>query len=138
MIIKTLFFLMLVNVWIYGCDADCMSCHPSLLKSGELDSEHKILKNCTACHVEKSGEENHGTCGADCFSCHPIDHIQPSNIKEHLILKDCIRCHLSLDKSLFNTVTPPTRKRDFFYKTNLMIFKHKKMRLRFHSHFLAF
>lgn len=87
----------------FACDANCVTCHPSLVKNGKMNGDHKILENCVNCHVKNPDEENHGACGADCFSCHKIEKIKPAKIKEHKILKKCISCHASLDKELFTT-----------------------------------
>jgi len=100
MFAKIISFLFLVNTISYGCDANCVSCHPKLVKNERIDSNHRILKNCIRCHTKRPDAENHKSCGTDCWSCHKIENVKPKNIKEHLVLKKCIECHLTLDKSL--------------------------------------
>ena len=58
--------------YIYACDANCVACHPKLIKNGKMDDDHKILNRCTRCHTAKENEESHSACGADCWRCHDI------------------------------------------------------------------
>ncbi len=87
---------------VFGCDANCIACHPKLIKNGRYDNNHKILKNCTRCHDSNKDNENHGACGADCWSCHDIQKISHIDIKEHRVLPQCILCHESINKHLFD------------------------------------
>ena len=87
---------------VFGCDADCLSCHPSLLKNGRYDSRHEILKECTKCHTKSKESDNHGVCGADCWSCHDIKRVGRTGIKEHESLQRCVSCHTKIDKHLLD------------------------------------
>lgn len=99
-----LFFVLFVfgvlNLQLFACDANCITCHPKLIKNGKMDKRHKILRKCVQCHTKKENETTHGVCGADCWSCHDIQKVSRVNIKEHRALQGCIDCHESIDKHL--------------------------------------
>jgi len=103
--VKKLIFCVLCIVSFYiqaeACDANCVACHPKLLKNGKMDSNHAILNRCLKCHTEKDSDKDHGSCGQDCWSCHDIQKVSAINISEHRILPKCIKCHQSIDKSFF-------------------------------------
>ncbi len=94
-------FALLIGTSLFGCDANCVTCHPKLLKNGVMDNNHKILERCVKCHTEKENESTHGACGADCWSCHDISKVGRIDIPEHRVLPTCIKCHESIDKHLF-------------------------------------
>lgn len=98
--LKLLTILLASNIVLFACDANCVVCHPKLIKSGKLDENHKILGRCTNCHTAKENEQAHGACGADCWQCHSIDEVNKIDIPEHKALPQCIKCHVSLDRSL--------------------------------------
>jgi len=102
MIKKAIPLMIFLSLNIFACDANCVACHPVLIKNGSMDSDHKILNNCVQCHIENKEEESHGSCGADCWSCHDIKKVSKIDIPEHKILKKCIKCHIGLDKQFFN------------------------------------
>jgi hypothetical protein len=86
---------------LLACDADCVVCHPTLIKNGSFDEDHKILKKCTRCHTAKDNDKTHDTCGADCWQCHDINKVGSLDISEHRALPGCIKCHESIDKNFF-------------------------------------
>ena len=101
--VYTLFLAMITTATAsYGCDANCLACHPKLAPNGKYDKNHAILKRCTNCHKEEPGKENHGACGADCWQCHDIQRVGKIDIVEHRVLAQCIQCHASVDKHLFD------------------------------------
>lgn len=98
--LKFLILLITSNIILFACDANCVVCHPVLVKNGELDKNHKILGRCTNCHTAKENEQAHSECGADCWQCHSVDEVNKIDIPEHKALPRCIKCHVSLDKNL--------------------------------------
>lgn len=99
---KILLVLLTSSFTLFACDANCVACHPKLLKNGKMDADHKILKKCTKCHTAKENEESHGACGVDCWKCHSISKVSEIDIPEHKVLPRCIKCHASLDEKLLN------------------------------------
>ena len=99
---KKIFLLnSILSVALFACDANCVTCHPSLVKNGKMDVNHKILNNCVRCHTPNEEQKSHDTCGADCWSCHDIKKVSKINIPEHKVLSKCIKCHVALDKQFF-------------------------------------
>lgn len=104
------FACFLFSVSLLACDANCVSCHPKLLKNGKIDSVHSILESCTQCHTEKENESSHGACGADCWSCHDISQVNKIDVPQHKVLPKCIKCHQSINKHLLEGTTEETGK----------------------------
>ena len=102
-------FLMFLSFKLFGCDANCLACHPNLEKNGKLDANHQILRSCTNCHVQEEGKEDHGACGVDCWQCHDITKVNKVPVKEHKVLPKCIKCHESIDKSLLQDTLVPNK-----------------------------
>jgi len=100
MIKKFLILIFLIINIIYACDGDCVKCHPILIKSGHLDNNHKILKDCINCHKTTSNDlDKMGSlCGQDCWECHNMKKVMKIPIKEHFVLSKCIKCHKKLNK----------------------------------------
>lgn len=96
-----------MRVSLFACDANCVTCHPKLLKNGVMDDNHKILERCTKCHTEEKSSNDHGACGQDCWSCHDITKVNKVDIPEHRILPTCIKCHESINKHLFVPSSDP-------------------------------
>lgn len=98
---KLIFIITFISTILLACDGDCMKCHPSLMKSGSLDSDHKILKDCINCHQVSSNDLNRmgSLCGQDCWQCHNVNDVMKIQNKEHLALEQCISCHKKLDKN---------------------------------------
>lgn len=90
--------LLLSATLAFGCDANCTTCHPDLIKNGKMDQEHQILKRCTNCHKEDKEGSSHSACGEDCWDCHSIQKVSKIEIKEHKVLPRCINCHSKLKK----------------------------------------
>ena len=99
--------ILLMRVSLFACDANCVTCHPKLLKNGVMDDNHKILERCTKCHTEEKSSNDHGACGQDCWSCHDITKVNKVDIPEHRILPTCIKCHESINKHLFVPSSDP-------------------------------
>jgi len=104
MISKILYlsFMFLTAMQLFACDANCVTCHPNLLKDGEMDSNHAILNRCKKCHTKQEDSEDHGACGQDCWSCHDISKVDMINVPEHKVLPSCIKCHQNINKSFFD------------------------------------
>lgn len=98
---KLILLIVFILAPLLACDGDCMKCHPSLLESGSLDSNHKIMRECINCHqVSNEDLSRMGSlCGQDCWQCHNVDDVMKIKNKEHLALEKCISCHKKLDKS---------------------------------------
>jgi hypothetical protein len=81
----------------FGCESDCLQCHPKLQpleenRSNPLYRYHNFLKSCTKCHPNhKSGKVEE--CGADCFQCHSREKLVKTPVIEHQKLKSCTQCH---------------------------------------------
>lgn len=102
---STILFIFILFFFVHkaiACDANCVACHPSLVKNGEMDNDHAILDRCSRCHTEKESDKDHGACGADCWSCHDIKQVSAVDIPEHRVLAKCIKCHQSIDKNFFS------------------------------------
>ena len=106
--LKYIVIFLAIIVRLVACDGDCVKCHPILIKSGSLDSDHKILSKCINCHKITSNDlEKMGSlCGQDCWECHSIKKVMSIKNKEHEALNKCIECHIKLDKNdLFEGIT---------------------------------
>ena len=108
---------LLIQTSIFACDANCVTCHPKLLKNGAMDNNHKILERCIKCHTKDEDNKNHGSCGQDYWPCHDITKVNKVDIPEHRILPTCIKCHESINKHLFvpsnNTFSQKTLQTSF-------------------------
>ncbi len=102
-----IFLILFSHLSVFGCDANCLTCHPKLAQNGKYDKNHTILKRCTACHKQDPNKEDHGACGADCWQCHDIQKVKGINIPEHKVLAKCVKCHESVDKHLFEKKGSP-------------------------------
>jgi len=102
LIVFLLTFAVVNNV--FACDGDCMKCHPTLLKHGKLDSNHKILQSCVKCHKLKNNDllRMGSACGEDCWECHSIKKVMTVPIREHLALNKCIACHKKLKENKYS------------------------------------
>jgi len=98
-------FIGLIQIYSFGCDGDCIQCHPQLVKKGGLDNNHKILSTCNTCH--KTNTENLETmgaaCGQDCWDCHNVEKVMDIKnagniIVAHACLNSCIQCHKKLNQ----------------------------------------
>ena len=94
--LPTIAILLLSTTLAFGCDANCIVCHPNLIKNGKIDKEHQILKRCTNCHKENKGGSSHSACGSDCWDCHSVQKVSKIDVQEHKVLPSCIECHSKL------------------------------------------
>lgn len=96
---KTIALIWLICIApLLGCTGDCMSCHPSLLKTIDVDSRHMMMKTCIRCHT--ANPEKMAECGSDCFACHPVAKIEGIRVAEHQVIRECRDCHMKLKTSL--------------------------------------
>ena len=116
---KILLLNFIFSVVLFACDANCVACHPSLIKNGKMDANHKILNNCVKCHTPNEEKKSHNTCGADCWSCHDIKKVSEINVPEHKVLSKCIKYHISLDKQLFDIEKDADRFGDKYLKNSI-------------------
>ncbi len=105
LVLLSLFF---VQLSLFACEGDCISCHPGLIKDGKFDKEHKVLKTCVTCHTKEqmSKIDMGGGCGQDCWECHDVTKVSKSGVKEHKGLDRCIKCHLKIQKESLIFTTP--------------------------------
>jgi glycyl-tRNA synthetase (class II) len=97
---KILIFIIFLSIGAFACEGDCVKCHPTLIKSGHLDSNHAILSKCKNCHKETTEDfmKMGAVCGQDCWDCHSIEKVKKIKIKEHIVLDKCIACHKKLNR----------------------------------------
>ena len=98
---QSIFLLFFTFLNLFACDGDCIKCHPTLIKSGSLDKNHKILAKCIDCHKITSNDlmRMGSLCGQDCWECHSVKKVMSIKIKEHQVLDKCINCHEKLYKN---------------------------------------
>ena len=96
--------------WVWGCESNCLNCHPKLKpleenRSNPLYREHHFLASCTKCHPnhKAKGAEK---CGADCFQCHSRAKLVQTPIPQHQKLKNCTKCHTPAPTDLLNPSSP--------------------------------
>ena len=94
---------------VFGCDGDCMGCHPKLAAQKDLDANHKILTQCKVCHSKEKlkNVDMGGVCGGDCWQCHDINKVTKANIKVHKELKKCKSCHFDIDRKKEKKIDKP-------------------------------
>jgi hypothetical protein len=99
--LKQIVLILTITLRVVACDGDCVKCHPTLMKSGSLDNNHKILSKCINCHKITSNDlERMGSlCGQDCWECHSVNKVMSIKNKEHEALNKCIDCHVKLYKN---------------------------------------
>ncbi len=92
--------LLLSFTILFGCDGDCMACHPNLAQKEKLDTDHKVLLKCKICHSKEKLKDVDigGVCGGNCWQCHDISKVTKVNIQEHKVLNKCKTCHFDIDK----------------------------------------
>ena len=86
---------------LMSCGGTCVNCHPNLLKNGNYDKDHIILKSCDGCHKNHEGAKN-SPCGGDCWDCHVIKEVMESGVIEHKNLRYCLSCHVKLNRQFTN------------------------------------
>ena len=88
---------------LFACTGDCLTCHPKLVPTINVDVRHMPMLTCIKCH---SAEPNTmAECGDDCFSCHPMSKINKPDIREHDVIQSCVDCHVGQKEKLFDTST---------------------------------
>lgn len=95
---KTIVFLWVLLLPLWGCTGDCMTCHPSLLKNIDADHRHKPMTTCIQCH--SANPEKMADCGSDCFACHPVAKIEGIRVAEHAVIRECRDCHMKLKTAI--------------------------------------
>jgi len=91
---KWIVFFLSWNISLWACTGDCMTCHPTLLKTINVDKRHQPMQTCIKCHT--ANPEKMADCGSDCFACHPVAKIEGSKVQEHAVIRECRDCHMKM------------------------------------------
>lgn len=97
---KFLFLTAFLSSLLLACTGDCLTCHPKLVPTINVDIRHMPMLTCIKCH---SAEPNSmAECGDDCFACHPMSKIHAANVREHDVIQTCVDCHVGAQEKIFD------------------------------------
>jgi len=96
---KLLLMIVLLNLSLFACTGDCLTCHPALKANILTDTRHKPMLTCIKCH--SANPSSMAECGNDCFACHPMEKIN-NGVKEHEVIQGCKDCHTQMKKELLD------------------------------------